>query len=1041
MDLKKAWVMALAFLIIAGLWSAKTAPAVNLVSTPGFEGTDIRWTLWPANEGPGKTKTTFVQDKEIFHGGAASARITAVAASDVGSLYSYVTLKGGKNYRVSFWYKLKDWQVTSKGAFTLSLSFNKEAGANGSAGQKTISIPTKEPTSDWKEFETEITVPAETAACQFIFSISGITGTIWIDDVAVEEASPVSSIVEIKKISQAPNMDGKLDDPAWKEALPLATFYDMSRQAEVAGTQTTSFLMYDDANFYVAFRNTEPLIDLVKCKETKRDGDVWTDEDNEIFIAAPNGTVRQFLLNACNVQQDFDLYRAVPGDPYKARVEWNGTWDSATSKGNGCWITEVRIPFSDFGQKPVPGQIWRVNLARERHLNGEEYTHWNHVEGTFNNVNKFATLTFAEASATLTRFVEAINPNPFAVNRKSPKFAELLTRQPGNYTVDDWGKFMGQNSSHSKSRQAQYTPEKWAQEQEYYYSEMVQAGMLIGIPFPWVLDSRFGRERVEKYAKEYGMKYGYGIYSSWNNHLAVEAGAEFTNEAGSTVASFDPQKVKVTRELVTDWFTKNQDMLPYLSHIEGEDEPGNNMNVFSPTVNTKHTDALLKVDKEIRENFGFGKYGLWDPFSTSLDPVSDPFKEIAFYRWWNDKFANHLKEERALVKTLAPDKDYLAYSHNNVSGMDNIDVALASQYADWVSTDPYPTSAYALYGQPRSLYHTGFSTKFISDLSGEKKTRTIAQCFNYYGRAPKPQDIREWASQALKNGAEWVGWYDEGPAKVTLPDSYKEMLRVNNVTHKMNKLALPQTTNTAIFFSNVSRWGTNDGATHSLYTLYALLGEKIGSWFRFVSDTQLKLGTENLSRYKLIYLPQLKYCEPETAGKLLAFAKNGGTLVVFDPEAFTWNIDGTRLDALRGEILGGELSSRKDAVSLVTNSPKYFGTTSAILPLTPLAHITGEGKVLAYDIKVPQGAQVLATYPDGKPAAYVRTVGKGKVLFFAAQPFGNSDLATKDSEWNKFFTQSAKTTGEKTGLGIWDFELPEKGGEIEVHYALPPSVQ
>ncbi|MFH1903743.1 MAG: beta-galactosidase trimerization domain-containing protein [Candidatus Omnitrophota bacterium] len=1036
MDKKKLSVLVLAFFVGAGFVWAKTATAANLASNPGFEGTDIRWTLWPASEGPGKTKTTFVLDKEVFQEGAASARITAVDASDVGSLYSYVTLKGGKSYHVSFWYKLKDWQVSSRDALQLSLAFNKEGGANGSAGNKIIPIPVKEPTSGWKEFTTEITAPPETAMCQFIFSISGVTGTVWIDDVAVEEVSPVSSIVEIKKISRAPNMNGKLDDPAWKEALPLTPFYDMSRQAEIARTQTTAFLMYDDKNFYIAFKNTEPLVGLMKNKETKRDGAVWADECNEIFIAAPNGIVRQFIVSAGNVQWDGELYQKVPGDPWSAKQEWDGTWNSATSSGNGYWITEVKIPFSDFNQKPLPGQLWRINLARERHLSGGEYTHWNQVEGAFNNVSKFATLTFADASATLTRFVEAINPNPFAVTRKSPKFTELLTKQLGNYTVDTWGIFMGSSSYHSKSRQAQYTPEKWAQEIEYYYSEMVQAGMLSGIAFPWTSE-----EDIKKNAVKYPlMKYKFCYFSSWNPKQAVKAGAEFTN--GDAVASFDPKYVKVVYDLATGWFAKNQNLLPYLSHIEGEDEPQNSLySIFSPTANTKHPDMLLKVDKEIRENFGFGKYGLYDPFPTSVNPADAPFIRIAFLRWWNDQFANNLKAERALMKTLAPDKDYVAFNHNYTSGMDDVDVALANQYSDWVSADPYPTSAYAFYGPYRSLHHTGFSTKFIRDLSGEKKTRTIAQCFNYHGHSPKPQDIREWASQALKNGAQWVEWFDYGPSKVTIPDAYKEMLRVNNVIHTMKKLALPEKTGTAVFFSNVSRWGANDSATHACYTLYALLGEKIGSWFRFASDTQLKLGTENLSRYKLIYLPQIKYCTQETAEKLLAFAKNGGTLVVFDPEAFTWNIDGTRLDALRGEILGGELSSRKDAVSLITNSQEYFGTTGAILPLTPLAHINGEGKVLAYDIKVPQGAQVLANYPDGKPAAYARPVGKGKVIFFAAQPFGNSDLATKDSEWNGFLAQLAKTAGEKMDLGIWDFLLPETGGEVEVHYALPPSVQ
>jgi hypothetical protein len=195
------------FIFLAG---KESLAAENLAPNPGFEAgmQQQNWTLWPASEGPGKTKTTFVIDSEVFKEGAASGRLAAVDPADAGSLYCYVSMKGGKNYRISFWYRLKDLQISSKGSFQVALSFNKERGGNGSAGSKNIEIPESKSSGDWIKFESEITAPPETAMCQFAIVFSGVTGTVWFDDVVIEE---IVSAADVKKTAE-PAVGGKLDD-------------------------------------------------------------------------------------------------------------------------------------------------------------------------------------------------------------------------------------------------------------------------------------------------------------------------------------------------------------------------------------------------------------------------------------------------------------------------------------------------------------------------------------------------------------------------------------------------------------------------------------------------------------------------------------------------------------------------------------------------------------------------------------------------------------------------------------------------------------
>ena len=60
------------------------------------------------------------------------------------------------------------------------------------------------------------------------------------------------------------------------------------------------------------------------------------------------------------------------------------------------------------------------------------------------------------------------------------------------------------------------------------------------------------------------------------------------------------------------------------------------------------------------------------------------------------------------------------------------------------------------------------------------------------------------------------------------------------------------------------------------------------------------------------------------------------------------------------------------------------------------------------------------------PAAVEKQYGKGKVIYFASQPFGNSSLALKPGAWLDFFAAQAKEADEETGLAIWDFTIPEE---------------
>ena len=79
----------------------------------------------------------------------------------------------------------------------------------------------------------------------------------------------------------------------------------------------------------------------------------------------------------------------------------------------------------------------------------------------------------------------------------------------------------------------------------------------------------------------------------------------------------------------------------------------------------------------------------------------------------------------------------------------------------------------------------------------------------------------------------------------------------------------------------------------------------------------------------------------------------------------------------------------------------------------------------AYRTALPADATLLASYPDGSPAAYSRTIGKGRLMAFAAQPFVTAKLAVEPGDWLHFLGELLEKHGETLGRPHWDFLLPK----------------
>jgi Carbohydrate family 9 binding domain-like len=174
-------------------------------------------------------------------------------------------------------------------------------------------------------------------------------------------------------------VDGRLDDDAWKDAPWTDTFVDIEGDVKPRPRFSTRVkMLWDDNYFYVGALLEEPHI---WGTLTKHDSVIFQDNDFEVFID-PDGDNHEYYeieINALNTEWDLFLrkpYRdggpainewEIPG--LKTGVHIKGTLNKPGDQ-DASWSVEFAFPWkvlAEHAHRPSPprdGDQWRVNFSR-----------------------------------------------------------------------------------------------------------------------------------------------------------------------------------------------------------------------------------------------------------------------------------------------------------------------------------------------------------------------------------------------------------------------------------------------------------------------------------------------------------------------------------------------------------------------------------------------------------------------------------------------------------------------------------------------------
>jgi hypothetical protein len=173
-------------------------------------------------------------------------------------------------------------------------------------------------------------------------------------------------------------VDGKLDDPAWRNAPWTSDFVDIEGDSKPRPKfRTRVKMLWDDQYLYIAAELEEP---EVKATLTQRDSVIFKDNDFEVFIKPLPDTrsYYEFEINALNTGWDLFLPK-----PYKEDGQPDNSWDieglktaisvqgSLNQPGDRDhgWTVEIAYPLNAFASRqavprPRHGSTWRINFSR-----------------------------------------------------------------------------------------------------------------------------------------------------------------------------------------------------------------------------------------------------------------------------------------------------------------------------------------------------------------------------------------------------------------------------------------------------------------------------------------------------------------------------------------------------------------------------------------------------------------------------------------------------------------------------------------------------
>jgi beta-galactosidase len=388
---------------------------------------------------------------------------------------------------------------------------------------------------------------------------------------------------------------------------------------------------------------------------------------------------------------------------------------------------------------------------------------------------------------------------------------------------------------------------------------------------------------------------------------------------------------------------------------------------------------------------------VWSQIYSDWDQIDLPFPTPAYHnpalmldyrRFISDSATSYLDEQVRILRRYCPN-DFL--THNGV--FQNINYYAFSRNLDIYAYDNYPTF------DDSPEYSTGARLTLVRGFNGrfmimEELTGPAGQ--TYLLRTPRPGEMRLWAMQAVALGADGLMHFRWRSALRGAEEYWYGVLDHDNVPRerfqdfKQEGLEM-QKIGSQVFGSKViSKIAVIKDFEDQWVFDYQFLTKEIdvpevySALFQAASEQRYNIDfvgpTADLSRYKLVFAPQLALMDPELANRLREFVEQGGTLIMSAESAIKNRENAFAMDTIPiglTNLFGMELDSFQTyQPPFATNNTIRFDDGNAV-PVDVFAEVLH-----------PTTARIIGhwqrDYLKELPAATEQPFGKGKAVYYGS---------------------------------------------------------
>ena len=184
----------------------------------------------------------------------------------------------------------------------------------------------------------------------------------------------------ILQIQEAPVLDGRLDEQAWRDAPVADRFVQRDPDEGMPATEVTQVrALYDAENLYFGIRCLDTRAEGILATELRRDNNFENDDSFAIILDTFHDHRNAFLfrINPRGTQYD----ALITDEGRDVNADWDEKWEVETQMDEEGWTAEVKIPLRTI-RFSSSGKSFGIDFERVIRRKNES-SYWNNYDRDF----------------------------------------------------------------------------------------------------------------------------------------------------------------------------------------------------------------------------------------------------------------------------------------------------------------------------------------------------------------------------------------------------------------------------------------------------------------------------------------------------------------------------------------------------------------------------------------------------------------------------------------------------------------------------------